>query len=52
MIPYSRQFINQKDKKKVLKVLNSNFLTTGPEIQYFEKNLSKKIWIKICLSCK
>ena len=49
MIPYSRQFINQKDKKKVLKVLNSNFLTTGPEIQYFEKNLSKKFGSKYAL---
>ena len=49
MIPYSRQFISVGDKKEVLKVLNSNFLTTGPSINNFEKKLSKKFKSKYCL---
>lgn len=49
MIPYSRQFISTGDKKEVLKVLNSDFLTTGPSIDYFERKLSKKFKSKYCL---
>ncbi|WP_096258803.1 UDP-4-amino-4,6-dideoxy-N-acetyl-beta-L-altrosamine transaminase [Lebetimonas natsushimae] len=36
MIPYSRQFIDEDDKKAVLEVLNSDFLTTGPKVKEFE----------------
>ena len=46
MIPYSRQFINNSDKKKVLDVLNSKFLTTGPAIEEFERKLAKKFKCK------
>ena len=46
MIPYSTQFINNNDKKNVLKVLNSKFLTTGPAIENFEKKLAKKFQCK------
>jgi len=41
MIPYSRQSINNLDIKSVIKVLKSNFLTTGPEVQSFEKKINK-----------
>lgn len=40
MIPYSRQFITDRDIKSVKKVLLSNFLTTGPEIEKFERKLT------------
>ena len=46
MIPYSTQYINNKDKKKVLDVLGSKFLTTGPAISDFEKKLTKKFKCK------
>lgn len=41
MIPYSRQSIDTLDKKSVLKVLNSNFLTQGPKVEEFEKKINK-----------
>ena len=43
MIRYSEQYINQKDILSVIKTLKSNFITTGPKIPKFEKDLSKKI---------
>ena len=43
MIRYSEQCIDQKDISKVIKTLKSDFITTGPQIPLFEKNLSKKV---------
>ncbi len=42
MIPYSRHNISNEDVKNVLKVIKSDFLTTGPQVENFEKKLSKK----------
>ena len=43
MIRYSEQYIDQTDITKVTKTLKSDFITTGPQISLFEKDLSKKI---------
>ncbi|WP_024787307.1 MULTISPECIES: UDP-4-amino-4,6-dideoxy-N-acetyl-beta-L-altrosamine transaminase [unclassified Lebetimonas] len=40
-IPYSRQFIDENDKKAILETLESDFLTTGPKIKEFEEALCK-----------
>ena len=40
MIPYSKQNINQADIDSVVDVLHSDFLTQGPKVIEFEKNLS------------
>lgn len=40
MIPYGRQYIDQDDIDSVVNVLKSDFLTQGPAIPAFEKNLS------------
>ena len=50
MIPYSRHNISKEDIKNVLKVIKSNFLTTGPEVKKFEKKLSKRFKSKY-VSC-
>lgn len=50
MIPYSRHNISNEDIKSVLKVIKSDFLTTGPEVEKFEKKLSKKFNTKY-VSC-
>ena len=42
MIPYSKQFIDKGDIKSVVKTLKSAFLTQGPQIHKFEKEISKK----------
>lgn len=41
MIPYSKQSISNLDIKSVIKVLKSDFLTTGPEVESFEKKINK-----------
>ena len=41
MIPYARPKIFKNDIAKVNTVLNSQFLTTGPEIPKFENKLKK-----------
>ena len=47
MIPYGKHNINVADIKSVTKVLKSDFITQGKQIEIFEKN--KKIsWSKIC----
>ena len=38
-LPYSRQNLDKNDIEAVKKVLKSNFLTQGPQIQEFEKVL-------------
>ena len=43
MIPYSTQTISKSDIKRVSNVLRSDWLTQGPLVKKFEKELSKKI---------
>ena len=40
MIPYGRQDINQADINSVINVLQSDFLTQGPQVPLFEKTVS------------
>lgn len=40
MIPYGKHDLTEKDINRVLKVLKSDFLTQGPEVEKFEKNIS------------
>ena len=40
MIPYGKQDINQSDIEAVIEVLKSDFLTQGPQVPLFEKNVS------------
>jgi dTDP-4-amino-4,6-dideoxygalactose transaminase len=41
MIPYGRQVISADDLEAVARVLRSDYLTTGPEIEIFESELTK-----------
>ncbi len=41
IIPYGRQSIDNKDIKNVVSVLKSDFLTSGPIVKRFEKEISK-----------
>jgi UDP-4-amino-4,6-dideoxy-N-acetyl-beta-L-altrosamine transaminase len=40
VIPYGRQDISQQDIDAVVEVLRSDFLTQGPQVPLFEKNVS------------
>ena len=51
MIPYSRQRIYPEDIKEVVKVLKSNYLTKGPKVIEFEKNLKLKLNAKYAITC-
>ena len=51
LLPYSRQSIDSKDIQAVTKVLRSNWLTSGPEIERFEKNFSNTVNSKYSISC-
>ncbi len=39
IIPYSKQYIDNQDKLAVEKVLSSNFVTSGPKVEMFEKKV-------------
>ena len=41
ILPYSQQALDKSDINNVVKVLRSNFITQGPEINKFEKNFLK-----------
>ena len=37
IIPYGHQWIDEKDIKEVVKVLKSDWITQGPNVEEFEK---------------
>ncbi len=42
-LPYAKQFIDEEDKKAVVEVLGSDYLTTGPKIQEFERQFAEYV---------
>ena len=46
IIPYSTQKIDKKDIQEVVKTLRSPFLTQGPKVIKFEKEIAKKVNVK------
>lgn len=48
MISYGKHKIDSKDIREVSKVLKSDFLTSGPKVEQFEKKLIKKFGGKFC----
>ena len=51
MIPYSMQDINDHDISVVTRILKSNFITQGPEVQAFENDLMRKFSVKHAVVC-
>lgn len=47
---YSRQFIDEDDIAAVTRVLRSDFLTTGPEVERLEKLIAEKTGAKFCVA--
>ena len=50
-IPYSRQFIDNKDNKVVLSALSEDLITTGPFVKKFENELKKYFKCKFTFVC-
>ena len=48
MIKYGKQYIDKEDQKAVLSSLKSEWITQGPRVEIFEKNLKKKFGAKFC----
>ncbi len=50
-LPYSRQFIDKQDIKKVSNVLREDFITQGPRIASFEKKFAQYVGSKFAVAC-
>lgn len=50
MIPYGRQDINQADIDSVVAVLQSDFLTQGPQVPLFEQTVAQHVGAKHALA--
>lgn len=50
MIPYGRQDITQADINAVVAVLQSDFLTQGPQVPRFEQTVAKHVGVKHALA--
>ncbi|MFD2190062.1 UDP-4-amino-4,6-dideoxy-N-acetyl-beta-L-altrosamine transaminase [Pistricoccus aurantiacus] len=50
MIPYGRQDIRQEDVEAVLEVLQSDFLTQGPQVPRFEQAVAEKVGARHALA--
>jgi perosamine synthetase len=49
-IPYGRQWIDDNDIKAVSDVLRSDFLTTGPKVEEFEKTIADYVGAKYAVA--
>ena len=47
-LPYAQQWVDEEDVGEVVKVLKSDFLTTGPKIEEFEKRFCRLCRSQIC----
>ena len=50
-LPYGRQVIDDDDIAEVVRVLRSDYLTTGPEVPAFEKAFAAAVGVKHAISC-
>jgi UDP-4-amino-4,6-dideoxy-N-acetyl-beta-L-altrosamine transaminase len=49
-LPYAKQHIDDKDCEEVVRVLKSDFLTTGPVAKQFEKEVAEFVDVKYAVS--
>lgn len=50
MIPYGRQFINDDDIETVINQLKSDYLTQGPAVKQFEKDIADYCGAQYCVA--
>jgi UDP-4-amino-4,6-dideoxy-N-acetyl-beta-L-altrosamine transaminase len=50
MISYGKQFVDEEDINEVVKVLKSNFLTTGPKVKEFEEKFANFVGSKYAVA--
>lgn len=49
-LPYGKQTLDEKDIQAVLETLRSDWLTTGPQVEKFEKDLADKSGAKYAVA--
>jgi perosamine synthetase len=49
-IPYARQWVDEKDIKAVIEVLCSDWLTTGPKVEEFERVFADFVGVKYAVA--
>jgi len=49
-LPYGRQIINDDDINSVIRILRSDFITTGPTIEQFEKEIAEYTGAKFAVA--
>lgn len=50
-IPYGRHFLDDEDIAAVVEVLKSDWLTTGPSVEAFERALSERLGCRAAVAC-
>lgn len=50
MIPYGKQYLDSQDIAAVVRVLNSDYLTTGPEVERFEHEFAQSVGAKFAVA--
>jgi dTDP-4-amino-4,6-dideoxygalactose transaminase len=50
-IPYGKHFIDKKDNSSVLKALNSEVISNGPTLNFFENKTKNYLGCKFSLAC-
>ena len=50
-LPYSRQFIDEEDIEAVVRTLRSDWLTTGPQVEEFEKRFATEVNADYAIAC-
>ncbi len=49
-LPYGKQWVDDKDIEAVTRVLRSDYLTTGPEVNKFEKLMAEYLGVKYAVA--
>jgi len=49
-LPYATQWTGEEEKKEILEVLESGWLTTGPKVQQFENDIAKYLGAKYAIA--
>jgi UDP-4-amino-4,6-dideoxy-N-acetyl-beta-L-altrosamine transaminase len=49
-LPYGKQVVDEEDIESVVKILKSDYLTTGPVIQQFEQDIAKYTGVKYAVA--
>ena len=49
-LPYATQWIGEEEKKEILSVLDSGWLTTGPKVKQFEEDFARYVGAKYAIA--